>query len=64
MKTLMPKPTLKDQTIRFSDPSDRTNPFLTDQAEKLWKAIRQQSTPISKEEILRQLAEQKKRTDD
>ena len=60
MKTLMSKPTSEDQTIRFSDPSDRTNPFLTNQADKLWKAIRQQRTPISKEEILRQLAEQKK----
>lgn len=54
----------KHQDTQQSRFPDTENPFLTDMAEELWETIRQKGTPISKEEILRQLAEQKERTNE
>lgn len=39
---------------------DTENPFLTDIADELWATIKQKGTPVSKEELLRRAAEQKK----
>lgn len=52
--------TLKNQNTQQSRFPDTENPFLTDMAEELWTTIKQKGKPISKEEILRRIAEQKK----
>jgi hypothetical protein len=53
----------KNQSAYQSRFPDTENPFLTDMADQLWATIKQKGTPVSKEELLRRAAEQKKRTD-
>ena len=43
---------------------DTENPFLTNMADELWATMKQKGTSVSKEELLRRAAEQKKRTND
>lgn len=58
-----PKTTDRQDTHQSRFP-DTENPFLTDMGDELWATMKQKGKPVSKEEILRRLAEQKKRTDD
>ena len=55
---------IKNQSINQPRFPDTENPFLTDMGDELWATMKQKGKPVSKEEILRRLAEQKKRTDD
>ena len=57
------KPTKNQNTHQPRFP-DTENPFLTNMGDELWATMKQKGTPVSKEELLRRAAEQKKRTDD